>query len=181
LAVQSIRLAIIELCAKALIWKEYQTAISTILNQSAYAYTPATNQQVTKLISLTMDGQDIDVIQPEEGKYLDSSGSLGPYAYGTFAGFEVHPAPTVGQSIVTYSAVSPTITATTIPDSFTNYVEDIANGALARILSAKDKAYSDTAGAAKAQTAWESAIDDAKTDALTGFSRAKVRTSKVWF
>lgn len=175
------RMAIIELCQKAMIWREYQTAISTVALQTAYAYTPAANQQVCTLLSMTLDGIDVPVVDPATGKSLDAQGYTGNYAYGGFTGFELRPAQSAGIPIVTYATVAPTLSATTIPDGMAKYVGDIANGALARILASHGREYSDGAGAERAQTLWNDAIASAKSDALTGFARAKTRTSQAWF
>jgi hypothetical protein len=181
LATINTRLAVIELCRKALIWREYQTSVTTVALQTAYAYSPAANQQVVKLLSMTLAGEDVPVLDPAMGKSLDTAGSVGPYAYGGMLGFELHPAQSAGLSVITYSVVAPSITATTIPDSMCRYVEEIANGALARILAQKDKEYSDPNGAALAMGLWMQAVDGAKTDAMEGFARVTTRTGKVWF
>ena len=181
IASQATRLAIIELCRKAMIWREYQTAIPTVALQTAYAYAPAAGQQVCTLLSLTLAGTDVDLIDPAAGKMLDANGYTGNYAYGGFAGFELRPAKVPGLSIVTYATVAPSLTASTVPDALGRYIGAIADGALSRILTAKDKEYSDMAGAVNAQARWNDAIADAKSDALNGTARAKTRTSKVWF
>lgn len=175
------RLAIIELCQKAMIWREYQTAITTVDLQTAYAYAPAANQQVCTLLSMTLGGVGVSVVDPAIGKGLDAEGYSGIYAYGTFTGFELRPAPAADIPIVTYATVAPSMAATTVPDGMAKYMEAIANGSLARILAAKDKAYSDGVGAVRAQSLWNDAIDSAKTDAMTGFARATTRTSQVRF
>ena len=181
LATLNARLAVIELCRNALIWREYQTSVTTVALQTAYAYAPAANQQVVKLLSMTLAGVDTPVLDPAMGKTLDTAGNVGPYAYGGILGFELRPAQEAGLAVVTYSAVAPSITATTIPDSMGRYIEEIANGALSRILAKKDKEYSDPNGAALAMGLWTQAIDSAKTDAMEGFSRVTTRTGKVWF
>lgn len=181
LANQQTRLAIIELCRKALIWREYQASTPTVALQTAYAYTPAANQQVVKLLSMTLDGEEIPVLDPAMGKELDIEGNGGPYAYGGLIGFELHPAQAAGLDVVTYSVVAPSLTATTVPDSLGRYVEEIAHGALFRILGEKDKEYSNGAGAQLALLLWTEAIGDAKSDARDGFARTSTRTGKVWF
>lgn len=181
LATLNARLAVIELCRKALIWREHQTSTPTVALQTAYAYTPAANQQVVKLLSMTLAGEDVPVLDPAMGKALDTAANGGPYAYGGLIGFELHPAQEAGLAVITYSVVAPSITATTVPDSMGRYVEEIANGALSRILAEKDKEYSDPNGAALAMGLWMQAIDSAKTDAMEGFSRVTTRTGKVWF
>lgn len=181
IAKQAIRLAAIELCTKSGIWREYQIPVITVALQTSYAYSLDLNQQVTKLRSLTLDGVDVDLVEPAIGKERDQCGDTGPYAYGGFSGFELHPAQEAGMSIVTYSEVAPSMTATTLPDGLSRYMEGLAQGALSRILTAKDKQYSDPAGAANAQAQWAGVVAGAVSDAMAGFSRATMRTTKVWF
>ncbi len=181
IATLNTRLAIIELCQKAMIWREYQTAIPTVALQTAYAYSPAAGQQVCTLLSMTLDGTDVPVVDPQTGKILDTECYTGNYAYGTFTGFELRPEQAAGLDIVTYATVAPTLAATTVPDALSQYMESIANGALSRILATKDKEYSDGVGAIRAQSLWDDAIADAKSDALTGFARTKTRTAQVRF
>ena len=181
IANQATRLAIIELCGKSLIWREYQDSISTMALKTAYEYEVGTDQQIVMLLSLTLAGDDVAVVDPQKGRTLDAKGYAGSYAYGTFTGFELRPAQAAAQSIVTYSAVAPSIAATAVPDSMGRYIEAIANGALSRILAAKDKEYSDVAGAVNARTKWDDAIADAKGDALRGNARTVTRTSMVRF
>lgn len=175
------RLAIIELCREALIWRESQTAVPTVALQTAYAYAPAAGQQVLKLLTVTLAGVDTEVVDPRIGRLRDSDGTTTPYVYGTFAGFEFRPAQAAGLSIVTYSVVAPTLAATTVPDSLGRYAEGIAFGSLARILSTKDKEYYDPAGAARAAALWMDAIEGAKSDGFNGSARVAQRTAKVWF
>lgn len=181
LATFNTRMAVIELCQKALIWREYQDPITTAALTTAYEFEVPNGQQVFKLLSLTLGGTEVSVVDPNTGKAMDALGETRPYAYGAFSGFELRPAQEAGLQIITYSVVAPTFTATTIPDSMSRYMEAIANGALSRILMTNSKEYGDMPGAAVAKALWDDAIADAKNDALTGFSRSAVRTSKVWF
>ena len=175
------RLAIIELCQKSLIWREYQDPQLTAANVTAYEWDVDRTQQVCMLLGLTLDGIDVDVVDPGTGKARDRQGYLSNYAYGTFTGFELRPAQAAGLSVVTYCAVAPSITADTVPDALSQYAEVIATGTLYRLMKAKAKDYSDPNGALLALSEWNEAIADAKADALTGLARATTRTSKVWF
>jgi hypothetical protein len=175
------RLAIIELCRKSLIWREYQDAQLTFANSTAYEWDVDAGQQVCMLLELTLDGIDVEIVDPGTGKARDRQGHLSNYAYGTFTGFELRPAQAAGLSVVTYCAVAPSITADTVPDALSQYAEVIATGTLYRLMKAKAKDYSDPNGALLALSEWNEAIADAKADALTGLARATTRTSKVWF
>lgn len=177
----NIRLAIIELCQKALIWREYQTAITTDGLATAFAYTPAAGQQVAKLLSLTLEGSDITVVAPDKGKRLDASGASDCYAYGGFSKFELRPLQVAGLDIITYSAVAPSITATTVPDKFGRYAELIGIGALWRVQTTAGRDYSNPAAAQFNKDRWDDCVNGAKTDAFIGFSRTAPRTSASWF
>jgi hypothetical protein len=175
------RLAIIELCQKALIWREYQDAQLTTGSSTAFEWDAYTGQQVCMLLGLTLNGETVDIVDPATGKARDATGTLTPYAYGTFTGFELRPVQSAGLPVVAYCAMAPSITTDTVPDALAAYVESIATGTLYRLYKAKDKDYSDPNGAILALGEWNEAIADAKTDALTGFARATTRTSKVWW
>ena len=177
----NIRLAIIELCRKARVWREYQTAITSVALQTTYAYAPAANQQVCGLIRLTVADVDVPVTNPATGKVLDAQIYGQDYAYGDLTTFELHPARDAGLSIVTYSAVAPSIAATSIPDSMARYAEEIGFGALSRILLSKDKQYGDQSLAGVMAANWTMAVDKAKSDSMTGFARTPTRTTPVLF
>lgn len=181
-AVFNARLAATELCRKALIWREYQDAILTVAGQTGYEFEPSEQRQhVVKLLSGTLGGLPVEVVDAQTGKLRDEAGYSNNYAYGTFSGFELRPVPVAGLSIITYSAVVPSGDTKNLPDSFERYAEAIAHGALSRILMAKGKDYSDPAGAIENKMAWDEDIADAKTDADQGFARTTQRTGKVWF
>lgn len=175
------RLAAIELCRKALVWRDYQLPILTIADKTSYAYAPNSAYSVTKLISLTLDGTDVTVLDPLRGQQLVQANAVSNYAYGTSNGFELQPAQTVGLAIVTYAALVPGLNSNSLPDSFNRYAEAIAHGALARILTTKGRDYYDPAGAIENRQAWEDDIGNAISDADSGFARSTQRTAKVWF
>lgn len=175
------RLAVTELCRKAWVWREYQAQILTLAGITGYSYVANAANHVTVLLGMSLDGTDIDVVDPNVGKLRDEDGYLTSYAYGTFSGFELRPAQAAGLVIVPYAAVVPNMATASLPDSFERYAEAIAHGALSRILTAKGKDYSDPAGAIENKMAWDEDIADAKTDADKGFARTTQRTGKVWF
>lgn len=183
LAKRETRLAIIDFCEKSLIWRAYQPAILSVIDQTAYDYTPAADQQVMQLLGMTLAGEPVDVVDPTIGKDRDAAGHTQTYAYGTFTGFEIRPAPAAaGLEIVTYAAVAPSITATTVPDALSKYIEGISAGALARVLLGdKDDPYHDPDKAGIATGVYDAAVNKARQDALTGSARVKIRTAKVLF
>lgn len=180
-AIQAIRLALIELCEESLVWEETQPSILTVLDQTGYAYTPAAGQRIVKLLSLKLAGEDVRVLTPSNGKGLNDAGSICVYAYGTMSGFELRPAQAAGLSVITHAAVAPSLAATTVPNAFERYVEGVAWGALYRLHSSKDQAYTDVERAKQAKIEWLGCIAEAKSDAQTGGTRANPRTQAHWF
>lgn len=181
LAEHNIRLAIIELCRKARMWREYQLPVTTVADQTAYNYLPGADQQIIELLSLTLAAEDVNVVEPEIGKDRDKRGWVSTYAYGGFKKFELRPAQAAGLEVITYCVVAPTIDAQDVPDELTRYAEEIGQGALSRILKISDKPYTDKAGAKDAKEEWGAAIGQAITDASTGRAKVARRTTSHWF
>lgn len=175
------RLAAIELCRKALIWRDYQAPILTVADKTSYTYAPNSTYAIIKLISLTLDGNEVALLDPLRGQQMTQANAVSNYAYGTANGFELQPAQTAGLAIVTYASLVPGINSNSLPDSFNRYAEAIAHGALARILATKGRDYYDPAGAIENKLAWEDDIANAISDADSGFARTTQRTATVWF
>jgi hypothetical protein len=181
LALHNIRLAAIELCRKARIWREYQLPVLTVTDQTAYNYLPGADEQIIELLSLTLAGENVDVVEPEIGKARDRSGWVSTYAYGGFKQFELRPAQVEDLEIITYCVVAPTIDAQDVPDELARYAEEIGGGALARILKISDKPYTDKRGAQDARDDFDAAIGQAITDASTGRAKVARRTTPRYF
>lgn len=175
------RLAAIELCRRALVWRDYQAPILTVADKTSYTCAPNSAYSVIKLISLTLDATEVALLDPLRGQELDQANAVSNYAYGTANGFELHPAQTAGLAIVTYASLVPSLNSNSLPDMFNRYAEAIAHGALARILATKGRDYYDPAGAVENRLAWEDDIGNAQSDADSGFARSTQRTAKVWF
>lgn len=175
------RLAIIELCTKSLLWREDQSNVATIADTTSYAYGFAAGQQFVRLLSLTLAGVGVEVVDPRIGRARDLTAWVSAYAYGRMSGFELRPAQAAALVIKTHCAVAPTLAAATVPDEFMRFAEAIAHGALSRILTERDKTYSDPGGAARAQALWDKAIDCASYEAFNGGARVVQRTTKVMF
>jgi hypothetical protein len=181
IAVQAVRLAVIELCREALLWREFQTSQNTVALQTAYPYTPAAGQQVCRLLDLSLNGSDIEVVTQEKGRRLDIAQCTDTYAYGKLSGFELRPAQVVGLPIITYSAVAPSLTAATVPDDFGRYVESIAKGTLWRLYSSPDLQCYEPGKASDMLIEWMAAKGAAKGEANDGFARATTRSAAHWF
>lgn len=174
----NIRLALMEFCTGSTIWREFQTTVETVTGTGSYAYAPAAGQVVVKLIDLTLDGNEIEVVDPDVGRRLDLAQSMRDYAYSRLTGFEIRQVPAVnGSDIVTYSAVAPALTATTVPDVFARFFEAIGRGAAYRMLSTPNRAYTDAPAARDLELRWREDIRDARSLAANMGSRTSKRVS----
>jgi hypothetical protein len=174
------RLAAIELCQQALIWREYQPEILTVADQTSYLFTPAADQQICKLLSLTLSGSPVAVVDPAKGAVLDAGDTQWTYAYAGLRSFELRPAQVADLPIITYCAVAPSIAAETIPDDFMRYAEQLARGALSRLLMNAGRDYGDPRLAFDYRRQWEDDIGDARSDAFRGFARTNPRVVASW-
>lgn len=181
LATQQVRLAIIELCKRSLLWRESQTSQNTVADQTAYAYTPGSGQQVVHLLEMWLNGSEVSVVDAEKGRRLDAASAIDVYAYGTLNGFVLKPAQVADLPIVTYGAVAPSLAATSVPDALGKYVEGIAHGAVRRLQMMPNMEFTDPMAADKLYRPWEECIGDATVDAIQGHARAEVRVQASWF
>lgn len=177
----NLRQAAIEFCTRALVWREYQAPVETVEGQTHYAYAPAAGQRVAKALSARLNGLRLSVLDPLTGKSLDGKQETEAYLYGRLDGFELHPAHAAGLPIVTYSAVCPTLTAETIPDSFERYAEQLGRGACSRIMLIPGQPFSMPTRGKDLETRFDDDIGSARTEALRGFARTAPRTQASWF
>lgn len=180
-AVFAIRNAIIDLCARALVWRRHQGPVTTEANRTDYDYAPEAGQQIVKLLSATLDSQDIDCVTDTAGELLTARGESGPYLVGGFGNFQLHPAPAAGRTIRTYCAVAPTLDADTVPDAFGRYAEAVGFGAAARLLQEPNQAYTSEAVGQGYEIRFNTEVDKARYAAEKAHSRAQPRTTAIWF
>lgn len=181
-AIPALRLAAIDFCQRSLVWKDTTPAISTVIGQAAYAYAPAAGTVVARLDSLTLDGEDVDVLSPGDGQAKIARKSTDTFAFGKLGGLVLMPAPAAaGLQIVPFCSLAPSATAESIPDELAaRYIEKIAKGAIWRLKNTSNKTYTDKAGALDALGVFEAGINDARSDASTGGASVVMRTASVW-
>jgi len=176
-----IRNAIIDLCRRGLIWRRHQDPVMTVADQTEYDYAPEVGQEVVKLLTATLNGLDIPVITPDGANALTSRGESSPYINGGLLGFDLHPAQAAGLPIVTYCAVCPTLTATTVPDDFSRFAEAIGWGAVARLQQTAGQDFYLPVSGKDYESRFDAAVAKASTAAAKGFSRAQPRAVASWF
>lgn len=183
-ATTNIRLAVIELCKRALIWREQQPPQPTADGVTAYTYMmwPEQEIQMVRLFSATLGGAEVGVVDPAIGKLRDAAGYCSPYIYGGLSGFELRPAQAPNIEIITYGAVAPSLTGECeLPDDLQRYAEAIAHGALYRLKLTPKRDYSDAQEGQFLRALFEEEVRDARSDASRGFARVVQRTKPMWF
>jgi hypothetical protein len=134
-ALFNLRWAAIEFCQKTLAWREQQGEITTLADVTEYAYEVSSDRRVTKLLSVLLDGEEVEVLPPDEGRRRDARDSDGPYVYGLLSSFEIRPAPDADLPLITYAAVMPTTLSDIIPADFERWYDVLADGAKARLFA----------------------------------------------
>lgn len=134
-AIFNIRQAAIEFCQKTMAWQEYQPDLNTVEGRTTYEHQLDADRAVHKLLMVLLDGRQVDIVQPEHGRGLDSREATVDYAYSIPGGLEIRPAPKGDLLLRTYAALVPTQLADTLPAEFERHFDAIANGAKARLLA----------------------------------------------
>lgn len=179
-ALFNLRLAAIELCKRTLIWTETQDEMTASSGVRAYPFAVQPGQQVIKLLSVTIDGSQLPLIPPGDGKARELNGSTSSFAYGRLGGYTINPDPATGAILVTHAALAPSMDAEEIPDELGMYADEIAGGALYRLLLSSGRDYSNPTLAMVFRDKWENDIGDIKAGASRGASTAVNRVKPAW-
>lgn len=170
-AERALRHAAREFCERTLAHRLVLDSIPTVAGVSSYDYDPASNLEVVKLLSATLDGQDMELLDPSADLYRRGIKGLSPFE------FMLQPAPSAGQSVLVTAAVKPSSTASTIESRlYESHAMSIAAGAKAILFSQSDQPYSNMEQALKNRAQFESDIGSIAAKAAQGFSRAPLRT-----
>ena len=172
LAERAIRHAAREFCEKSLAHRIVLDPVSTVSGISTYDYDPASSLEVVKVLSATLDGQDIDLLL--QGVDANEYGLVGLSPVE----FTLQPAPSAGQRVVVTAIVKPSNTASGIEDRlFASHAEAIAQGAKARLYALAEQPFSNMEQAGLNRALFDAAINTARTSAAKGYSRAPLRVA----
>jgi hypothetical protein len=122
-------------CAKTLVWNYEATPVYTVAGQSLYGLDLDDGTERVKLRGAWLDGSEITTVDALKARNLVRGGRGGLFAWidGNYDLY-LNPTPTVGgQKLVVEVAVKPSIAATEWPDDLSEYVSDIAKGAIATL------------------------------------------------
>lgn len=177
----AIRNAIIELCRGALVWVDSQPPIASVAGLQTYDFSMGAQQQAVKLLAVKVNHLSLQIVEPSHGQALLDVGSSESFAFGQSSRFTVNPTFTDDLPIVTRCAVCPTLDAEIVPDDLARFAEQIATGALSKLLATPDRDYTDAGGAALRRGMWDMHIATARSESQRGFARAYGRTRIRWF
>jgi hypothetical protein len=175
-AENELRKAAQEFCKRTLAWRATLDTM-TLTTDTLYDFDVSSQEEVAKMLSAKLNGQDLSVLNREQFDDLEH-GIVGL----SEREFELYPAPSAGDELVIKVALYPSDTATGVEDFiYAAYAEAIAYGAKARLKAIKDKPYTDLVGADRDEGKFEQAISRAQWAASKGHSRAPLRTKANFF
>lgn len=174
-----VRLSIAEFCRRTHVWRQELT-MSITSGEPRYDPVSVCNRQFVAVKGASVSGQDINPFIPEE---MDARHSSWRSQSGTVSGYYLEgpsivrlyriPDAAVANGLVIRAAVAPKATDTDVDDFiFEQYNEDIAHGAIARIMSMKGKPWTDKQDALKYQGYFQSAVDRAIGDVRKSHTHA---------
>jgi hypothetical protein len=185
LARQAILDSSIDLCETTLVLRQALDTFSTIKNISNYDLETPNNQlKVTRVLSVTIDGREIQGLLQEDIPLLDDRVAQPSCFYTTRVDSEftlnLHPIPDQKYKVVITVALAPRITATSLEDElFTEWTQPVIDGALARISRIPNMPFTDFNLSMSYQQAALRGMMKAKTESyygrIRGGSRVKPR------
>lgn len=198
LAQQAIRQACIEFCNRTDLVQRVTTADATAAVQD-YTITPPTDMILSRILSVGWQGTLLSMVSPD---VVNNDLALRGVAIGTAtpltgdprwafqktpadsdAGFSIYPIPdtTVTLGLTVKASYAPTNAAATVDDALWNdYVEQIAAGAMARLMMMPGQTFSSKSGALY-KIEFERAIERGRHQKNTGSLAADKRVMPVRF
>jgi hypothetical protein len=132
--IQHARLATIEWCRKTQCWVEWLEDLQTDGITSEIEIDPSANRLANKVKTITVDGIEWGLVDPDYGISLAFANSSDRFCY-TDDGkvLNVFPLQTAGLEVRIRASLTPTRTASTFNDSLSEHLQDISEGAIASI------------------------------------------------
>ena len=165
-------------------WTAWQDPVTTIAGTLDYPFALAIGVDLAKVLKATLGGVDLPIISDNDLGSTWRTGGAGLSGLVTTdrRNFSVVPARGVGLLIRTFCALKPSNDAAGIDDiQFSQYVEEIANGAKARLLASPKKEYSDISAAAIFQDQFNTSCASIARKVEKSFSRTPRRVVAHYF
>lgn len=180
-ATNAIRNAAIELCERSRVYLVDHPPISAVANQAAYAWAPGAGLKVVRAESVWFDGVPLAPITSDDlaaryPKWSVEAGTPRGYLQEGLDTLTLVPKPSadMADAITAKVVVAPSRAATGILDAlWERYLEAIASGAKARLMSIPEKPYSNPKEAERHAAAFDDAIARARLAAFRGHGRAR--------
>lgn len=166
---QALRDAAREFCRESRAWVEQAAAVTGDGTTRQRSFVFASGSELVEVRRATVAGEDMTILSsrqmpadwqedtPDAAALHDTLVVL-----NSQAAYVLYPIPADGAEIIIYQALMPTMTATGVGDViFTEYGEQMAKGAIARLCSMPKKPWSDVDAAALAAAAFERGIHSA--------------------
>lgn len=179
---QSVRLAAIEFCRRTNVWSEQLPDLVTIADTETYDLDRPIESDVYKLLRVSVANVQWTLKTYEEGLAArhDQSAQVGDAAFvDPKSRLHLAPAPTVADQTISADAVLvPTATGSFLPALLQPYAEDIAHGALMRLLRSRNTDWYDPAASEFSRALFERRISTLAIRVSRGTSSARIGKGK---
>lgn len=155
-----IRLAAIEFAKKTLCWNVWLEDATTD-GTSYVELDPGTGNQIVKVKKVLINGLEWGVSETTHGISLEAAGDqTSRYCYTLDnKSLFINPIQPSGVTVKTFAALTPTIKASKLDSAMDEHIQDIADGAIARIKRINGQTFSDMTGSAVHEAAFRSRIN----------------------
>lgn len=176
-----IRLACIDFCTRAMVWRQTLDDVPTVSGQRTYDFPFDTRQELVQLVSASLNGEDLDLVGLDaiDAKGFTDCRTQALYAVDRlqFALTELPAAS--GLTIKVKVTLKPSLTATGVSDDvFATYAQAISKGALATLMLLPGET-SSPGLSDRMSGQFEQAITDAAFSPDRSFTRAPLRVRMI--
>ena len=187
-AVNAIRNACIEFCSESNIWQETQDPVVLAATDFPYTLEGVSGAKVTRVLSLRINGVRVDpkTVDELDAKYTDWRSETSPTPAGYYQpdpnNLMLYPALEGSATAVFRVAYAPVRTGTGVEEYvYQDWLEEIAAGAVARLMSMPSQPYTNEAAAEGYRTMFERGITAAAIEANKSFARSEPMVQMVRF
>jgi hypothetical protein len=184
-----VKLAAIDFCKRAWPWIVDQGPISIAATQNEYDWEPPANTQIVRVLQAWLDKRPIypktrNELSDLYGDYMRADGPTQYYIQDTPNSFILVPRPnsTSSDGVTAKVAIAPKRSATGLDSKiFDRYHDEIADGAVARLLVMSKKPWTDMNLGAAMTSKFDDVISAAKTEIIRSFAGARLRNRAQFY
>lgn len=185
IAIHHIRQSAIEFLELTHAWQQDLTPVMSIAGVDEYAMGVPPGAAAVKLFAFAANdvpGATIDGAAGRRESGWQRGGDLAAWVVDRQT-VGINPAPQSDGIVLRFAAsLKPSQAANEVPESvFENHADEIASGALARLLKVPRQAWTDVAESVRQRAAFELAVQNVQWRVQQGFARTARRTAAVWF